>query len=167
LIIWGSGADEKDNLVNVIGEKGSVAGAMHYPTFVTIGTGDKIYVSDSMNSRLQVFDPKGGYQGAVGEKGLGIGQFLRPKGVATDLDGNIYVADSQQNVIQVFDSKGEFKSLFANERGLPIDLGSPNGLEFAEPDLLIVCEKLARRVQIRKILPATANETEFSPPVKQ
>jgi hypothetical protein len=73
------------------------------------------------------------------------------------------VADSQQNVIQAFDSKNEFVSLMANERGLPIDLGSPNGLKYVEPDLLIICEKLARRVQIRRILPVMVDELDAEP----
>ena len=87
----------------------------------------------------------------MGEKGFGIGQFIRPKGVAVDGSGFLYVADSYLNVVQVFDSKGEFAALLGNEKGLPIDLGSPNGLVFVHPDTLIICEKLSRRVQIRKV----------------
>ncbi|MDF1535017.1 MAG: 6-bladed beta-propeller [bacterium] len=153
---WVYVLDNKDELVKVIGERGSDPGRMHYPTFANRDPGGRLVVSDTLNSRLQMFDLNGGYLGAIGERGLGIGQFLRPKGIAISRDGHIYVADSQQNVIQVFDDEGEFVFLLTNERGLPIDLGSPNGLVFVEPDLLIVCEKLARRVQIRKILFATA-----------
>jgi DNA-binding beta-propeller fold protein YncE len=147
--------DKKDELVKVIGERGSDPGNMYYPTFINLDSSGKFIVSDTLNSRLQMFDSNGEYIRVIGERGSGIGQFLRPKGVTTSQDGYVYVADSQQNVIQVFDSEGEFQFLLGNERGLPIDLGSPNGLVFVEPNQLIICEKLARRVQIRKILPGT------------
>jgi hypothetical protein len=56
------------------------------------------------------------------------------------------------NVVQVFSGEGDFISLLGDEKGLPLDLGSPNGLAFIEPDLLVISEKLSRRIQIRRVL---------------
>ena len=147
--------DNNDTLVRVIGEKGDEPEEMQYPTFVIFDNEDRLIVSDTMNSRVQVFGSDGSHLKTVGEKGLGIGQFLRPKGVAADDAGNLYVADSQHNVIQVFNSEFEFIALLADEKGLPVDLGSPNGIAFVGPDHLAISERLSRRVQVRRLLPAS------------
>jgi DNA-binding beta-propeller fold protein YncE len=148
---WIYVVNEFDRIINVIGEKGYDTGFMHYPTFLKSADKNSIYVSDSLNARVQEFDSQGAPVSIFGERGLGIGQFLRPKGIAVDTRGFIYVADSGHNVIQVFNRDGQFTALLGNEKGLPIDLGSPNGMVFVEPDRLIVAEKLARRVQVRRV----------------
>jgi len=150
--------DASDRIVKVIGERGYEPGRMQYPTFINADRKADFLVSDSLNSRVQRFSPQGDPGEIVGERGLGVGQFLRPKGITVDGKGNIYVADSQLNVIQVFGSGGGFISLLGDERGLPLDLGSPNGLAFAEPDLLMICEKLSRRIQIRRVLNVFAGQ---------
>jgi DNA-binding beta-propeller fold protein YncE len=148
---WIYRLDEKGDLVEVIAERGTEPGQMQYPTFIALTGGRDVFVTDTMNSRVQRFDGAGVSAGVVGEKGFGIGQFIRPKGVAIDGSGFLYVADSYLNVVQVFDTEGEFAALLGNEQGLPIDLGSPNGIVFVLPDTLIICEKLSRRVQIRRV----------------
>jgi DNA-binding beta-propeller fold protein YncE len=142
----------EDRLIRVVGEKGFAESNMHNPTFAVVNQDGTVIVSDTLNSRLQVYRLNGSHVGSFGGRGLGIGQFLRPKGVALGSYGEIYVADSQQNVIQVFDSDREFLSLLGDDRGLPIDLGSPNGLVFVEPDLLMVVERLSSRVKVLRLL---------------
>jgi DNA-binding beta-propeller fold protein YncE len=148
---WIYHLDGKGKLVEVIGERGYEPGQMQYPTFITYTGGENFFVADTMNSRVQKFGQITESERVLGDKGLGIGQFIRPKGVTVDPEGFLYVADSYLNVVQVFDPGGEFAALLGNDRGLPIDLGSPNGLVFVPPDTLIVCEKLSRRVQVRKV----------------
>jgi DNA-binding beta-propeller fold protein YncE len=148
---WIYRLDEKGDLIEVIGGKGYEPGQMQFPTFMASTGEGNFYVADTMNSRIQKLGGSSASPGVVGEKGFGIGQFIRPKGVAVDGNGFLYVADSFLNVVQVFDAEGEFATLLGNEQGLPIDIGSPNGLVFVPPDTLIICEKLSRRVQIRKV----------------
>ena len=61
-----------------------------------------VYVADSWNHRIQVFDPQGRFLRKWGTEGEENGQFADPKGLATDGDGNVYVADSGNHRIQVF-----------------------------------------------------------------
>ncbi len=143
--------DKRDRLVNVIGGKGEEPGLLHYPTFLKVTDKGDFVVSDTLNSRLQFFGDKGDPGEVIGEPGLGIGQFVRPKGISFDSDGFLYVADSYLNVIQVFHRNGDLVALLGDENGLPLDLGSPNGVLFVEPEQLFICEKLARRVQVRKV----------------
>jgi fibronectin type 3 domain-containing protein len=143
--------DKNDKLINIISEKGYEPGKMQYPTFAAFDGGGRIVVSDTLNSRIQFFEMDGSISDLMGERGPGIGQFLRPKGIAVDRRGNYFIADSQLNVIQVFDSDLQFVALLGDERNLPIDLGSPNGVAFIKPDRLVICERLARRVQVRRL----------------
>jgi hypothetical protein len=136
---------------------------MQYPTFIHRDKRGNSLVSDTLNSRVQMFGPNGSPVAVLGERGLGVGQFLRPKGIAVDGRGNIYVADSQLNVIQVFGSGGDFISVLGDENGLPLDLGSPNGLVFVEPDLIMICEKLSRRIQVRRVLDLFAAQMIVEP----
>ena len=155
--------DASDRIVKVIGEKGYEPGLMQYPTFIHRDKRANSLVSDTLNSRVQMFGPDGSPVAILGERGLGVGQFLRPKGIAVDGRGNIYVADSQLNVIQVFGSGGEFLSVLGDENGLPLDLGSPNGMVFVEPDLIMICEKLSRKIQVRRVLDLFASQTIVEP----
>lgn len=68
----------------------------------------KVFVTDSKNQRVVVFDPMGKFLDAFGDEGDGPGQFHRPTGVAVGPDGVVYVADAFQDRIQKFDEDGDF-----------------------------------------------------------
>ena len=54
----------------------------------------RIYVTDSLNCRIQVFEADGQFQRVFGSAGDGPGHFSRPKGVAVDRAGHVYVVDA-------------------------------------------------------------------------
>jgi DNA-binding beta-propeller fold protein YncE len=75
----------------------------------------RVYVVDSSNDRMQVFDLDGEFLLAFGESGSETGQFSLPVGVEVDSQGNIYVADLLNNRIQVFNAAGDFLSEIGEE----------------------------------------------------
>ena len=66
------------------------------------GSGN-VYVADSNNRRVQVFDSFGNFITKWGSTGTGDGQFLFPWGIAVDGSGNVYVGD--QYSVQVFEGE--------------------------------------------------------------
>ncbi|MCJ7703049.1 MAG: 6-bladed beta-propeller [Anaerolineales bacterium] len=65
----------------------------------------RIYVPDTGNNRIQIFNPDGSYNTTVGEYGTGTHQFECPSGVAIHpTNGQIYVSDNCSNRVQVYDS---------------------------------------------------------------
>ena len=63
-----------------------------------------IYVSDSGNNRIEMFDPSGNFVLAWGTEGSGAGQFDRPRGLALNSGRKrIYIVDSDNSRIEVFD----------------------------------------------------------------
>ena len=70
---------------------------------VDTGTGD-IFVVDSAENRVLIFNAAGTQTGAFGSEGSGIGQFRSPQAIAIyEADDLIFVADTDNFRVQVFD----------------------------------------------------------------
>lgn len=74
-----------------------------------------IYVSDSGNNRVLMFDFEGNLQKIIGREGQGPAEFSRPTGLFITEDGGLAVADHNNNRIQFFDSSGQFVKLIKPE----------------------------------------------------
>lgn len=96
-------------LVKTIGGHGDKPGLFNFPSVVDFKDG-KLYVSDTMNARIQVMDPEADYKvtQSIGHRGMKIGNTPRPKGISADSDGNIYIIESYYGYLLVFNEKGEF-----------------------------------------------------------
>jgi hypothetical protein len=80
-----------------------------------------LYVSDSMNHRIQKFDVNNLDQEGkpikindLGSLGFGRGEFRLPQSIDVDDEGNLYVVDSMNHRIQKFDSEGNFLLSFGS-----------------------------------------------------
>lgn len=88
-----------------LNEKGP--GKLVEPTGIAYGNGN-IYVADSGNNRVAVFDKKAAFKFSFGEEGTDEGQFSRPVGICVTKNGNIAVAQVDDSCVQIFTSKGKF-----------------------------------------------------------
>lgn len=86
------------------GAAGAANGEFNQPYDVAVTSdGQRIYVSDTGNNRVQIFANSGQLLGVIGQAGAQIGQFNAPKGITFGTDGNIYVADSGNHRIDLID----------------------------------------------------------------
>ncbi len=76
------------------------------PAAVAVDQEGNVYVADTLNNRIEIFDGDGKFIRTFGKPGDGPGYFSRPKGVAVDGDGHIWVADGMQDRVQVFTNDG-------------------------------------------------------------
>jgi DNA-binding beta-propeller fold protein YncE len=76
-------------------------------TNVAVDADGDVYVTDTMNSRVEIFDADGNFISTFGTPGDGPGYLFRPKGIAVDCDGHIWVADQYQDRLQVFNRQGQ------------------------------------------------------------
>lgn len=91
--------------------EGKLQGQVRAPRGIFVDKKGMIYVADTGNDRVQVFNPDGSYSNQFGESGSGDGQFKSPLSVAVNSKGNIYVADTRNKKIKAFSQDGIF--LFA------------------------------------------------------
>ena len=111
-------------LVRKIGTAGrkhelTTPGDFSKPAGVAVDAEGNLYVADTMNNRIEIFDADGQFISTFGKNGDGPGYFSRPKGVAIDGDGHIWVADGMQDRVQVFDKTGQLLISFGGHGLLP------------------------------------------------
>ncbi|MBT2741985.1 6-bladed beta-propeller [Bacillus sp. ISL-77] len=110
--------------------------ALNKPMDVT-KIGEFVYVSDTQNKRVQVFDSTGTQIFKFGKEGKGPGQFMFPYGIAGDKKGNIYVFDLYNGNISIMDKKGNFISYFKEENQKQKAIKAPGGLRIVDNKLYV------------------------------
>jgi len=76
------------------------AGEFYWPYGLALDTQHRLYVSDTWNDRIQVYDPLSQVWSVIGPKGTNAGQFKKPFGMALDAKNNLFVADQNNNRVQ-------------------------------------------------------------------
>jgi WD40 repeat protein len=75
---------------------------------IAVDSKSRVYVSDSGNNRVQVFDASGRFIREFGTEGRLEGQFLWPFDLSVDNQGNVYVLDDGARNLQKFSADGTF-----------------------------------------------------------
>jgi DNA-binding beta-propeller fold protein YncE len=84
------------------GSEGEGEGKFDCPGDVVV-QGELLYVSDTDNCRVQVFEKKTGkFAYKWGSRGLGPGLFNEPYGLALTGNDKLWVCDSKNNRVQLF-----------------------------------------------------------------
>jgi DNA-binding beta-propeller fold protein YncE len=87
-----------------LGGAGTAQGKFNFPLGVDAAGDGALFVADTNNGRVQIFDSAGRYRRTVGRPGYLDGEFLRPKSVRAYRDG-VLVADTRNHRIQYLDLK--------------------------------------------------------------
>ena len=69
--------------------RGTGDGQFHNPKGTSADRAGNVYVAETINHRVQVFDSNGRFLRKWGSEGSGDGQFNRPTGIAIDRAGNV------------------------------------------------------------------------------
>jgi uncharacterized protein (TIGR03663 family) len=131
---------------------GSEPGQMRNPKGIALDAMGNVYVADSQNHRIQVFEPNGQLQRQWGSEGVQPGEFKEPWGVAVAKNGDVYVADTWNHRIQVFGPDGTFKrawGLFGESGGATGPgnvLYGPRDLAFDSQGFLYVSDTGNKRI---------------------
>jgi DNA-binding beta-propeller fold protein YncE len=134
--------------VRTIGKRGVDKGEFNFPTNVFVDAQGLLYVADTLNFRIQIFDPEGQFVRTFGQQGDGPGTFNRPKGVAVDSEGHIYVADASFNNFQIFDQEGRLLLAVGSGGPRPGEFMLPAGLFIDGQDRIYVADQENARVQV-------------------
>ncbi len=106
---WGLNPKVSIKLIRTIGDVDTNDQnlAFNSPADLKVDDAGNIYVADSRNQRIQVFDATGRYVRTIGRKGQGPGEFMATNSIDFDNEGRLLVLDNRQRRIQVFSSRGE------------------------------------------------------------
>ncbi len=114
------------------GSGGSGDGQFDAPEDIAINGTGHIFVVDSFNNRVQIFDNEGVYVSQFGSAGSGDGQFADPIGIAINSTGYVYVPDTDNHRIQIFDSSGKYVSQFGSNDLGDNQLTRPQGITITD-----------------------------------
>ncbi len=143
----------------VWGESGALDGQLNHPRGLAMAPDGTLYVADSLNHRVQVFDSDGNYlrgwgRFEVGEHGTAQGgNFNQPWGIAVGPDGNVYVADTWNHRVQVFTPEGEFLRTWGQLAQLEsatglYDMWGPRDVAVDAEGLVYVADTGNKRVRV-------------------
>ncbi len=131
--------------VSTWGDKGSAPGQFDDPTGIAVAN-DEVFVADSRNGRIQVFDLDGRHKRQFGAPGSGPGQLGRPMNLRVH-DGRLYVAEYFNDRIQVFGLDGTPQRTIGKPGNGPGEFSAPGGVTVAPNGDLLVTDFYNQRIQ--------------------
>jgi len=141
--------------LNAGGAAGAGLGELAAPRNVAVGPDGRLYVADSGNHRIQVFEADGAAVATWGSFGAQPGEFHEPWGIAVD-EAFVYVADTWNHRIQKFTLAGELVGVFGrsgaaaddpDSGGLGLFFG-PRALVLLDDNRLLVTDTGNHRLQV-------------------
>lgn len=115
-----------------IGSRGAGRGQFGMPLGMAKSPNGDVYVVDSLNGRVQVFDSGGTWKRHIGKPGNRAGCFGRIKDVAVGPDGVVFVVDAASQRVHVFDSSGRVLLTFGEPGSGSGSLAMPNGIAVSQ-----------------------------------
>jgi sugar lactone lactonase YvrE len=140
-------------LLRKIGTRGkkhtlTAPGTFSLPTGVAVDADGNVYVTDTLNNRVETFDADGKFINTFGKNGDGPQDFERPKGIAVDCDGHIWVTDAAQDRIKVFNREGRLLIYLGQHGEYPGRFMGINSIAIDKGNRVITSEMFPGRVQV-------------------
>lgn len=144
---------DKLHLIRKIGTAGkkhtlTEPGQFSVPTNVAVDADGNLYVTDTYNNRIEVFDADGNFIRAWGKAGDRPGMFSRPKGIAIDADGHVWVADAVQDILQCYTAEGRFLMWMGGHGLFPGQFRALAGVYVDKNNRIFTSEQYPGRVQM-------------------
>jgi len=123
-------------------------GTFSLPEGVAVDSDGNVYVTDTFNDRVEIFDADGNFISMFGKIGDAPREFERPRSIAIDADGHVWVVDAGQNRVKVFSQSGRLLIYFGEQGYYPGQFMGPWGITIDKFNRVIVSETFPGRVQM-------------------
>jgi DNA-binding beta-propeller fold protein YncE len=108
----------------------------------------ELWVVETAEHRISVFNKKGELVNRIGARGNGPGQFNFPTHLWIDDEGLTYIVDAMNFRIQLFDSSGEYISHFGEQGHASGYLARPKGIATDSYGHIYIADALFNNVQV-------------------
>lgn len=149
---------ESGQYLSKFGERGTGKGQFNFPTNVALDRAGRIYVTDTLNFRVQIFDADGKFVDTFGEQGNRMGNMLKPKGIALDSSQNIYVVDADFDNFQIFDQQKRLLMFLGSYGQGAGTFWLPAGICIDRQNFIYIADQNNHRVQIFQLLNGETGE---------
>jgi DNA-binding beta-propeller fold protein YncE len=143
--------DPSGRVLLAFGRRGSDPagnGMFWNPSDLAIDDQGYLFVTDTFNNRVQVFDHDGTFVRRFGTWGRDPGQLIKPRGIAIDAEGRVFVTEIGGNRLQVFDREGRHLAAFGSEGRKDGQFDCPYGVVVLDHELLVADNQNRRIVRL-------------------
>lgn len=126
-------------------------GQFQEPWGIAVDAEGRVYVADTWNHRVQVFDAGGTFLtkwGFYGQTATDARYFYGPRDVAVDAQGRVFVTDTGNKRVVVFDADGNMLDQWGEEGPVPGAFAEPVGLDVDDEGNIYVADTWNQRVQV-------------------
>jgi sugar lactone lactonase YvrE len=134
-------------LLNTFGHMGDGPGEFNRPEGLCVDQQDRLYVADSCNHRIQIFDSRGKFLRTYGRAGRGVGELSYPYDIVVDAEGRQYVCEFGNSRIQIFDAEDHPIEIVGGPGAEPGRFANPWGVALDSRGNLYVADSQNHRVQ--------------------
>lgn len=149
LLSWGSGGGE--------GTKRTTE--FYGPRGIEVGADGRVYVTDTGQSEIEVFQPDGTKTSQFGQRGQKKGDFDEPVGLRFGPDGFLYVCDTGNERVQAFTPQGVFRNSWMMPGWNSDKVGMEPSIDFLSNGSIVL--SMSRKNMIRVFVPGGASARNF------
>lgn len=143
--------DLEGNLLLEIAEPADSEYALDSPNGVAVDTEGNIYISDTMNARVLVYDKDGNFVKELGGRTAesSTSELANPRGIAVDENGYVYVVDLLAGNIAMYTPEGDLQTVIGDGVGSEDNqFYQPSGLYIDENGTLYITDRMNQRIQV-------------------
>jgi tripartite motif-containing protein 71 len=122
-------------------------GSLRDPLGISVDWKENVYVADSQNDRVAIYDLFGNFLKSLGERTL-----RKPSGVVVGEDGLIYVANTEKNSIAIFDQQSNLVLEYGTWGSGIGNFSKPTDLKLGRDNKLFVVDSGNNRICVFEIL---------------
>lgn len=141
--------NESSRLVRTIG----TSDGLQFPNGVTLDRRDHVYISDSNNGRVLIFDLAGKNIASI-NRGVGEGDLGMPRGLVIDDSDRLYVVDTANHMVKIYrvgvdgSPIPKYIGSFGDEGQVDATFEYPNGVTIDSRSRVYVTDRENNRVQV-------------------